>query len=53
MKTRLTIENGDTTDDECLQIVVFAANMTIGLEGLCKMILVFGAPPRPARIDPS
>lgn len=42
-----------TTDRHCLQLAVFAVNATIGPEGLCPMLLVFGALPRPARRMPS
>lgn len=40
-------------DAECLQMSVYAANATMGPEGLFPMLLVFGALPRPARSFPS
>lgn len=39
------------TDSECLQLAVKAVNDTIGPEGLVPTLLVFGAIPRPARIE--
>lgn len=41
------------SDSECLEIGVIAVNHTIGPEGLCATILVFGSLPRPARTTPS
>lgn len=38
-----------TTDVECLRMDVFSVNATLGPKGLCPMLLVFGALPRPAR----
>ena len=49
LKLRQTLQKGDTSDAECLQMAVYAANATIGPEGLCPMLLVFGAMPRRAR----
>ena len=43
----------ETSDDECLQMAVYANNTTMGSEGLCPMLLVYGAIPRPARATPS
>ena len=53
LKLRQTLQKGDTSDAECLQMAVYAANATIGPEGLCPMLLVFVAFPRPARRSPS
>lgn len=38
-----------TCDQDWLQMAVFVANSTIGPEGLCTMLLVFGSLPRPSR----
>lgn len=35
-------------DKECLDKYVLAINSTVGPEGLCSMLLVFGTIPRPA-----
>lgn len=43
----------DVADHECLRMAVFAVNSTIGPEGLCPILLVFGAIPRPARVGSS
>lgn len=43
----------DHTDVECLKMAVFSINATVGPEGLCPMLLVFGVIPRPARSTPS
>lgn len=37
----------EVSDDECLHMAVYANNVTIGPEGLCPMLLVFGALPKP------
>ena len=52
-KIRQTLSKGDTNDHECLKMAVYANNSTMGPEGLCPMLLVFGALPRPARTSPS
>ena len=39
----------DTSDSEALQLSVMAVNDTVGPEGLCPTLLVFGSYPRPAR----
>lgn len=52
-KLREDLRKDEATDDECLQLAVYACNATMGPEGLCPMLLVFGALPRPARISPS
>lgn len=36
-----------TTNADCHKMEVYATNYTMGLEGLCPMLLVFGALPRP------
>lgn len=41
------------TDEECLQLAVKAVNDTIGPEGLVPTLLVFGAIPRPATVEPA
>lgn len=41
------------SDEDCLQLAVKAVNDTIGPEGLCPTLLVFGAIPRPARKTPA
>lgn len=43
----------DHTYVECLTMAVFYINATVGPEGLCSMLLVFGVIPRPARNTPS
>lgn len=43
----------ETTARYCLQLAVFSVIATIGTEGLCPMLLVFGVIPRPARKTPS
>ena len=53
VKLRETLSRTNATDQECLQAAVYAANATIGPEGLCPMLLVFGALPRPAQRTPS
>ena len=53
LKIRATLTKPDANDDECLQMAIYASNTTIGPEGLCPMLLVFGALPRPARQAPS
>ena len=52
-KLRETLEKNIVNDADCLQMAVFATNATMGPEGLCPMLLVFGAMPRPARTTPS
>ena len=42
-----------TTKEERLQLAVKAVNDTVGPEGLCPTLLVFGTLPRPARIHPA
>ena len=41
------------SDAECLQMAIKSVNDTIGPEGLCPSMLVFGSLPRPARNLPS
>lgn len=38
---------------ECLEMAVFAVNSSIGPEGVCPMLMVFGAIPNPARVGSS
>ena len=52
MKIRAEL-NRKTNDADCLQMAVFPVNSTIGPEGLCPTLLVFGVIPRPARNTPS
>ena len=52
LKLRQTLQKNDTNDAECLQMAVYPANATIGPEGVCPLLLVFGALPRPARHMP-
>lgn len=40
-------------DTECLQLAVKAVNDTIGPEGLCPTVLVYGTLPRPPRRTPA
>lgn len=51
-KIRASLDRS-TSDAECLQMNTYAMNSIIGPEGLCPMMLVFGALPRPARSKPS
>lgn len=51
-RIRAEVKTG-MTDDECLKMAVFAVNSTVGPEGLCPILLVFGAIPRPARTSPT
>lgn len=44
---RSTLDKGDSTDAECLQMAVYAANATMGSMGLCPMLLVYKAHSRP------
>lgn len=44
---------GKETKFNTLQMAVKSVNDTIGPEGLCPTLLVFGAVPRPARVSPS
>lgn len=44
---RKTFGRKEASDDECLQMEVYSNNVTIGPEGLCPMLLVFGALLRP------
>lgn len=39
----------DISDADCLKKAVFAVNCTVGPEGLCPVLLVFGSVPRPVR----
>jgi len=41
------------TDADCLKMAIKAVNDTVGPEGLCPTLLVFGSLPRPARNLPS
>lgn len=41
------------SDDDCLQMALKAVNDTIGPEGLCPTLLVYGSLPRPPRQTPS
>lgn len=43
----------ENSDEDCLQMAVYAVNNTVGPEGLCPTLLVFGAIPRPIRTKPS
>lgn len=43
----------DDRNSDCLQMAVFFVNCTVGPEGLCPMLLVFGEIRRPARCTPS
>lgn len=43
----------ETTDAECLRMVVFYVNYTMDPEGLCPILLVFSVIPKPARTSPS
>lgn len=52
-KIRASLTREKATDADCLRMAVFANNSTIGPEGLCPMMLVFGAVPRPARASPA
>lgn len=38
---------------ECMRMAVYSVNATIGPEGLCAMVLVFGTLPRTARQMPA
>lgn len=38
-----------TTDQECLKMGTIAVHYTLGSEGLCHILLVFGAIPRSTR----
>lgn len=42
-------KDNDFGEHECLRMDIFAVNATVGPEGLCPILLVFGALPRPAR----
>ena len=52
-KIRQDLLKKDCSDQDCLKMAVYACNATMGPEGLCPMLLVFGALPRPARTTPS
>lgn len=52
-KLRQDMGKYEATDSECLKMALYAVNSTMGPEGLCPMMLVFGAFPRPARTTPS
>lgn len=41
------------TDNDCLQLAVKAVNDTLGPEGLCPTLLVYGSIPRPLRRTPA
>lgn len=41
-----------TTDQECIELALFAINYIVGPEEICAVLLVFGALPRPAIITP-
>ena len=41
------------TDEECLQLAVKCVNDTVGPEGLCPTLLVYGTIPRPPRRTPA
>lgn len=43
----------DITDKQALEMDVYTINATIGPEGLCPSLLVYGAIPLPARTRPS
>lgn len=45
--------DGCLTEADCLRMAIFSVNSTIGPEGLCPTLLVFGLIPRPARKVPS
>lgn len=42
----------ETTNPQCQKMAIYAVIATTGLEGLCTMILMNGAIPRPARFIP-
>lgn len=48
-----SLDRAEASDVECLKMAVYANNSTIGSEGLCPILLVYGALPRPARVTPS
>lgn len=50
IKTRLTY---NASDADCLKMGVFFVNRTVGLEGLCPILLTFCFIPRPTRALPS
>ena len=51
-KIRTSLGNNES-DMDCLQLAVKAVNDTVGPEGLCPTLLVYGTLPRPARKIPS
>lgn len=50
---RSSLDKAEASVPECLQMAVFAVNSTIGPEGLCPMMLLFGSIPRPVRTTSS
>lgn len=48
-----SLHKGETTYAKFLKMAVYSNDATVGPEGLCPMILVFGEITRPARITPS
>lgn len=43
----------ETTDEQFLEMAVHVINCTMGPEGICPAVMVFGTIPRPARRKPS
>lgn len=43
----------EVSEVECLHLALFSVIATVGPEGHCPMLLVFGKLPRPARATPS
>lgn len=52
-KIRETLQREEATNDECLHMATYVAHYTMGPEGLCPMLFVFGSLPRPARTNPA
>ena len=52
MKIRDSLPKTET-DSDCLKLAVKAVNDTVGPEGLCPTLLVYGAIPRPPRRTPA
>ena len=52
LKIRESLERSKT-DADCLQMAVKSVNDTVGPEGLCPTVLIFGSIPRPARNMPA
>lgn len=48
-----TDRTNTTTDSQCLRMLEFGIKSTVGPEGLCTILLVFGVIPRPAKLTPS